>query len=151
MSSSAARCGRGFRHNCRRPRARFPIRADRSLSRMVLSECNPRQSDPKSPLGAENGVSRYADLRSKMSQLAAFKAAAVLFVNDPYAGKKAAENRREGLAKANEKVVTLVEEFLMIDATDREKIVAARNKLTEAVNQSITIGTECHRNQRRTF
>ena len=55
---------------------------------VIVMRRNPRQADPKSPLGSEHGVSRFADLRSKMNTLAAYKAAAVLFVNDPYSGKK---------------------------------------------------------------
>ena len=103
---------------------------------VIVMRRNPRQSDPKSPLGAAHGVSRHADLRSKMNNIAAQKAAAVLIVNDPYSGRKAAENRRESLAKANERVVTAAEEFVATDAADNEKTSAARNKLTEATNQS---------------
>ena len=71
---------------------------------MIVMRRNPRQNDPKNPLGAAHGVSRHADLRTKMNNIVAHKAAAVLFVNDPYAGKKGAETRQEGLSKANEKV-----------------------------------------------
>ena len=54
---------------------------------LIVMRRNPRQADAKSPFGSTHGVSKHADLRSKMSNLAAHKAAAVLFVNDPYAGK----------------------------------------------------------------
>ncbi len=103
---------------------------------VIVMRRNPRQDDPKSPLGAEHGISRHADIRSKMGHLAAYKAAAVLFVNDPYSGRKSAETRRESLAKANQKVVSLAEELLAIDVSDIEKFAAARNLLVEAVNQS---------------
>lgn len=103
---------------------------------VIVMRRNPRQSDPKSPLGAEHGISRFADLRTKMRQVAAYKAAAVLFVNDPYAGRTAAETRREALAKASAKVVTAAEEFLATDPADADKITAARNALTEAINQT---------------
>ncbi len=103
---------------------------------LIVMRRNPRQADAKSPFGSTHGVSKHADLRSKMSNLAAHKAAAVLFVNDPYAGKKAAETRKESLAKANEKVTAASEEFLAIEVTETEKAAAARSKLTEATNQS---------------
>lgn len=103
---------------------------------VIVMRRNPRQSDPKSPLGTEHGVSRFADLRTKMHQVAAYKAAAVLFVNDPFAGRKAAETRRDALAKANEKVVAAAEEFLAVDPANTDKLTEVRNRLTEATNQA---------------
>ena len=102
---------------------------------VIAMRRNPRQSDSKGSRRAPQGISRHADLRSKMNHMAAHKAAAVLFVNDPYAGKKAEESRKEGLAKANEKVVTAAEEFLAIEASDTEKLSTARTKLLDATNQ----------------
>ncbi len=103
---------------------------------VIVMRRNPRQGDPKSPLGSEHGVSKYGELRTKMNLLAARKAAAVLIVNDPYGGKKAAQSRREGIAKANEKVVTVAGEFLATDAANQELITAARSQLTDAVKQA---------------
>lgn len=101
----------------------------------IVMRRNPRQNDPKSPLGSARGVSRFADLRSKMTQLASHKVAAVLVVNDPYSIQKAVDTRRESLARSNDKVVTAAEEFVAVDAGDTQKASAARNKLTEAINQ----------------
>ena len=103
---------------------------------VVIMRRNPRQTDPKSPLGSEHGVSRYADLRTKMTQAAAHKATAVLIVNDPYSAKKAAETRRDSLFKSYEKVEALAEEFLAIDPAEGEKTAVQRDKLAESVNQS---------------
>jgi hypothetical protein len=105
---------------------------------VIVMRRNPRQNDPKNPLGAAHGVSRHADLRTKMNNIVAHKAAAVLFVNDPYAGKKGAETRQEGLSKANEKVAEAAEEYLSIESneTNQEKLKGARLKLTEASNQA---------------
>ena len=100
---------------------------------VIIMRRNPRQSDSKNPLGAEHGISRFAELRTKMNQLAAQKAAAVLIVNDPYSLRKSTESRREGIASANSKVVTAAEEFLAVDAGDAEKASAGRTKLADAV------------------
>lgn len=103
---------------------------------VIVMRRNPRQSDSKSSGGPHHGVSRNADLRTKMTNIAAHKAAAVLFVNDPFSLKKAAETRKEGLAKANEKVVAAAEEFLAVDASETEKLAAARMKLAEVTSQA---------------
>ena len=102
---------------------------------LIVMRRNPRQGESRGPRGG----SRNADLRTKMTNIAAHKAAAVLFVNDPYAGKKAAETRRDNLAKAGEKVVTAAEEFLAVEPTEAEKVSAARTKLAEATNQVKTL------------
>ena len=98
---------------------------------IVMLRRTPRQADMK----AAHSFAAHADLRSKMAHAAAKKAAAVLFVNDVYSGRKAVEKRRDDAAKASEKVATSAEAFVAIDATDTEKTTAARNDLTAAVNQ----------------
>ena len=103
---------------------------------VIIMRRNPRQSDPKSPFGTEHGISKHAELRTKIINAGASKAAAVLIVNDPYAGKKGAESRRDSLNKANEKVVQQVDEFLAADSANREQLQAARNKLAELANQA---------------
>ncbi|WP_373652748.1 M28 family peptidase [Schlesneria sp. DSM 10557] len=106
---------------------------------IIVLRRNPRQSDPSSPFASTHGISRHADLRTKMTNAAAQKAAAVLFVNDPYSGRKAAETRRENLYSAHEKVSLAAEAFLSADANDVEKFNEARNKLAEATNQAKSI------------
>ena len=98
---------------------------------VVMLRRTPRQADLK----AAHSFAAHADLRSKMAHAAAKKAAAVLFVNDVYSGRKAVEKRRDDVAKASEKVATSAETFVAIDVTDTEKTTAARNDLTAAVNQ----------------
>ena len=105
----------------------------------IVMRRTPRQGDPKNPFQSEHGASQHETLRTKMLQLAAHKAAGVLFVNDPYSGKRAAEERNSVLAKENEKVELLAEEFLAIDSGDTEKAAAARGKLAEAVNQAKSV------------
>ncbi|WP_397569509.1 M28 family peptidase [Schlesneria sp. T3-172] len=106
---------------------------------IIVLRRNPRQSDPSSPFASTHGISRHADLRTKMTNAAAQKAAAVLFVNDPYSGRKAAETRRENLYSAHEKVSLAAEAFLSADANDVEKFNEARNQLAEATNQAKSI------------
>ncbi len=98
---------------------------------VVMLRRTPRQADVK----AAHAFARHADLRSKISHAAEKKAAAVLFVNDVYSGRKAAEKRREEEAKASTKVATVAEEFVAIETSNVEKTTAARNDLTAAVNQ----------------
>ena len=97
----------------------------------VVMRRTPRQADMK----AAHSLGKYADLRSKMSQIAAHKAAAVLFVNDTYTDRKAAEKHREDMAKAAEKVVETADQLVGVDAADAEKSTEARNALIAALNQ----------------
>lgn len=98
---------------------------------ILLMRRTPRQGDAS----AAHSMLKHADLRSKMLRAAEHKAAAVLIVNDPYSGRKAAEKRRDDVAKAGEKVVAAAEEFIGIEAANAEKSLEARNKLGAAINQ----------------
>lgn len=104
---------------------------------IIVMRRTPRQADMK----AAHSLMRHQDLRSKMNQAVAHKAAAVLFVNDPYTARKAVEKRQDDLAKANEKVAGLAEILVDTDAADAEKSTEARNKLTAAVNQLKSVRT----------
>lgn len=95
---------------------------------VIILRRTPRQADQK----AAHSLMRHADLRSKMNHAIAHKAAAVLFVNDTYSGRKAVEKRRDDLTKATEKVAAAGEELV---AADVAQFVEAKNKLTAAVNQ----------------
>ena len=77
-----------------------------------------------------------------MNQAQAHKAAAVLFVNDTYTGRKAVEKRRDDLVKANEKVAEAADKFVGDNAVivdpgfpDPRILEEVRNALTAAVNQ----------------
>ena len=98
---------------------------------IVVLRRAPRQADVKTA----HSLASKMDLRSKMTQAQAHKAAAVLFVNDTYTGRKAVEKRRDDLMKANEKIVTVAEELVATDAANAEKTTEVRNSLTAAVNQ----------------
>ena len=98
---------------------------------VIIMRRTPRQSDMK----AAHSMARHQDLRSKINQAQAHKAAAVLFVNDPYSGRKAVENRRTELVKTFEKVAEAAEAFIGTDVANVEKVTEGRNNLTAAVNQ----------------
>lgn len=98
---------------------------------IIVMRRSPRQDD----VSTAHTLMRHQDLRSKITAAVAHKAAAILFVNDPHTGQKAAEKRKDDVAKANEKVANLAEEFLGIEANDAAKVEESRNKLTAAVNQ----------------
>ena len=98
---------------------------------VVMMRRTPRQADTK----AAHSLFRHADLKSKMNQAVTRKAAAVVFVNDYYTGRKAAEKRKEDLAKATDAVAAAAEEHTAVDLNDTEKVTATRNKLVAAVNQ----------------
>jgi len=51
---------------------------------VVVMRRNPQQGNPQSPFAVGRGISRHAELRTKMSVCATAGAAAVLFVNDPH-------------------------------------------------------------------
>lgn len=98
---------------------------------VIIMRRTPRQSDMKTA----HSMARHQDLRSKINQAQAHKAAAVLFVNDPYSGRKAVENRRTELVKSFEKVAEAAEAFVGTDVANAEKVTEGRNSLTAAVNQ----------------
>lgn len=105
----------------------------------IVMRRTPQQGNTKSPFQSAHGASTHEALRTKMLQLAAHKAAAVLFVNDPYSGKHAADERKAALDKEYEKVEQSAEDFLAIDASETEKSTAARTKLAEAVKQAKSV------------
>ncbi|MBS0202142.1 MAG: M28 family peptidase [Planctomycetes bacterium] len=110
---------------------------DVSGKAVIIMRRTPRQADMKTA----HSMARHQDLRSKMNQALAHKAAAVLFVNDPYSGRKAKENRRTELVKAYEKVAAVAEEFVGIDVANADKATEGRNSLTAAVNQMKSVRT----------
>lgn len=99
----------------------------------VIMRKNPRQGNPHSPFGSPHGVSRHADLRSKISNATSHGAAAILFVNDPYTVRQKKEERKQQLAKLTDKVAIAAEEFLAVPFEQTDKAAAARKKLEEAV------------------
>ncbi len=102
---------------------------------LILMRRNPQQSLEKGPFGGGHGISRHAELRSKLQNAASRNAVGVLFVNDPYSSRKAVKDRQASLEKAGQQVIEAAEAFTAADPNDVEKHTTARNKLTESVNR----------------
>jgi len=103
---------------------------------VLMMRRNPQQANEKSPFSdGHGGISRYAELRTKLLSAAQRNAAGVIFVNDPYASRKATEDRKSSLEKAGQNIIEVAEAFTAIEAADAEKQTEARQKLVEAVNR----------------
>lgn len=102
---------------------------------VLMMRRNPQQGNDKGPFGGGHGISRHAELRTKIQAAAGRNAAAVILVNDPYSLRKAVQDRKTGVDKAGQQVIDAAEQFTAVDPNDAEKAKEARNKLTEAVNR----------------
>lgn len=102
---------------------------------VVIMRRNPQQGNEKGAFSTGHGISPHADLRSKMQAAVSRNAAAVVFVNDPFTVRKTAQDRKTGLEKAGQQVIEAAEGFTATDQNDAEKLAAARNNLTEAINR----------------
>ncbi|HUQ70824.1 MAG TPA: M28 family peptidase, partial [Planctomycetaceae bacterium] len=102
---------------------------------VILMRRNPGQgqADGKFSAKGPHGISRHAELRTKLSQAVQHGAAAVLFVNDPYAVKKKAEDRQAGIAKSQAEVAELADALLSTDKSAADKVDEATKKLADAV------------------
>ncbi len=99
---------------------------------VIVMRRNPQQGNAKGTFSG-HGTSRHAELRTKLIQANQHKAAAVLFVNDPYGVKQKAESREKGLAKATTEIADLADNFLAISDADAEKRTAAKDKLAAVI------------------
>lgn len=94
----------------------------------------PQQGNPHGPFaGPHGGMSRHAELRTKVSNAFGRGAVAVLLVNDPYSSRNAGVKRQEQIGKATDQALQVAEELLAIDTADVEAFVAARKKLADAI------------------
>lgn len=106
---------------------------------LLMMRRNPQQGNDKNPFGGGHGISRHAELRTKLQNAASRNAAAVIFVNDPYSVRKAAQDRKTAIEKAGQQVIEAAEQFTSADANDVEKLSEAKKKLTDAVNRRQTL------------
>ncbi len=102
---------------------------------VIIMRRNPGQSDPHGPFATPHGISRHAALNTKMSQAIQHGAVAVLFVNDPYTLRKTASDRTESITKAGDEIPALADEYLSLTDANAEKVKAARDKLSTAVQR----------------
>lgn len=92
---------------------------------VIILRRNPQQANPKGPFSG-HGTTRHAELRTKLIHANQHKAAAVIFVNDPYGVKQKAESREKSLAKATAEIAELADAYLTKpDAEPKEKLTAA--------------------------
>jgi hypothetical protein len=80
----------------------------------VIMRRTPQQANPASPFngGHGHGISRHAELRTKLLNANAKEAAAVLFVNDPYAIREIVKTRQSAVHTAAEAVAKAAKAFL---------------------------------------
>lgn len=102
---------------------------------VLMMRRNPKQGVEKGPFSGGHGISRHAELRSKMHNAASHNAAAVIFVNDPFSIRKAAKDRQSSLEKADRSIVDAAEAFIAVESNESEKLTIARNHLAETVNR----------------
>jgi hypothetical protein len=103
----------------------------------LIMRRNPQQGQEKGPFAVGHGISRHAELRTKLHNAIRHDAAAVLFVNDPYADRNAAQERQANLEKADAQVIEAAEVLTAMDPkeAESEKWTAALTKLSAAVNR----------------
>jgi hypothetical protein len=104
---------------------------------VIIMRRNPGQGqkDGKFSANGPHGISRHAELRTKMSQATQHGAVAVLFVNDPYATAKKAEDRQSAIAAEQATIAELADALLSVDKAAADKVDEATKKLAEAVTK----------------
>ena len=104
---------------------------------VVIIRKTPRQADAHGPFASgHGGQSRHADLRGKISNAFGKGAAAILFVNDVYSGKKEIEQAKQRAKEAGDPVVDAAATLLAADVNNADAVKAAREKLDEAVKKA---------------
>lgn len=98
----------------------------------LIMRRTPRQDQPNGPFaGGRRGISRHAELRTKVAHATRHGAVAVIFVNDPHS---VAKDGREQLDEATRRVVKLAEELIAAE-TGSEQEEQLRTRLSRAVEQ----------------
>lgn len=103
---------------------------------VIVMRKTPRQVATHGPFVAgHGGTSRHADLRAKVSNVFGKGAAAILFVNDPFSGRKEIEQAKARVKDLSEAVVGAAEALLAADVNNVEAVKAAREKLQAEVDK----------------
>ncbi len=93
----------------------------------------PRQGNPKPPFsGAHGGMSRHAELRTKVSAAFGQGAVAILFVNDPYTSRKELKKADQQVEQAANALKNAQKELDAVDPQDVDKSAEARKKFSSA-------------------
>lgn len=98
---------------------------------VIIMRRNPQQDNPKSKFAVAHGISRHADLKSKVSVCRSAGAAAIIFVSDPHTASSEAE---KSIDRANTAVVKAAREIAKLEATD-DGYAKAREGLNKALDR----------------
>lgn len=98
---------------------------------VIVMRRNPQQDNPQSQFAVAHGISRHADLKSKVSVCRSAGAAAIIFVSDPHTAHSEAE---KAIDRANTAVIKAAREVAKLEATD-EKYGKAREELQKALDR----------------
>ncbi len=105
---------------------------------VVMVRRTPFQSDPHGAFGLDHGSARHATLTTKLSNAFRRGAAAVLFVNDPYAARAEKEGYESGIVEASERTITasrqLVSAWINQGGDGAVDTAALEQELRAAVN-----------------
>lgn len=96
---------------------------------VIVMRRNPQQDNPQSKFAVAHGISRHADLKSKVSACRSAGAAAVIFVSDPYTAHSEAE---KAIGRANTAVIKAARELDKLSADD-DAYTKAREDLKKAL------------------
>jgi len=107
---------------------------------VLVMRRNPQQDNPKSPFAVAHGISRHADLKSKISVCSSAGAAAVVFVNDPYSIESELE---KSLDAANSAVIKAARELAKLEPADAA-YADARAALTKAFTRIDDVAQQAH-------
>jgi len=103
---------------------------------VIIMRRVPQQSNPHGAFGGvHGGMSRHAELRTKVSNAFSAGAAAILFVNDPHSNVKESGKQQKYLGKLKDAVVEAAVAFEDADPKSKEKVQQARKKLTSAIGK----------------
>ncbi len=106
---------------------------------IVIMRRSPQQGNSHGPFSVSHGgLSRHAELRTKVSNAFQAGAAAIVFVNDPYTNRK---NGQQDLRKTKDRVVTAAIKVDAIDPNNSKNLNEARQKLSESLKRVKTLQT----------
>lgn len=98
---------------------------------VIVMRRNPQQDNPQSKFAVAHGISRHADLKSKVSVCRSAGAAAIIFVSDSYTTDSEAE---KAIDRANTAVIKAARQVAKLEASD-DAYAAAREELKKALDR----------------
>ena len=103
---------------------------------VIVMRRTPQQGNPHSPFaGPHGGLSRHAELRTKVSNAFSKGATAIIFVNDNFTGSDNLEKAKKLVEKSSAQVVEAAVAFETADPKEADKLAAVRKKLSDSVKR----------------